>query len=45
MAGAAAYSRRRPFRRCRDGTTIDIVGAVETASEKTWSENASPDRG
>jgi hypothetical protein len=24
---------------------VDIVGAVETASEKTWSENASPDRG
>jgi citrate lyase subunit alpha / citrate CoA-transferase len=29
----------------RDGTIIDVVGAVETASEKTWSENASPDRG
>jgi citrate lyase subunit alpha/citrate CoA-transferase len=29
----------------RDGTVIDIVGAVETASGKIWRENVSPDRG
>jgi citrate lyase alpha subunit len=29
----------------RDGTVIDIVGAVETASAKTWSDSISPDRG
>ena len=29
----------------RDGTVIDVVGAVETVSEKMWRGNASPDRG
>ena len=29
----------------RDGTVIDVVKAVETATAKIWRENISPDRG
>jgi hypothetical protein len=29
----------------RDGTVIDVVGAVETGSAKIWRETGSPDRG